>query len=215
MGKNGYSLLELLITMTIMTVVSALWMTASVSSTKWSAVTQTQAEIHADLRATMAAITLEARSAYSRRLVDGGGAPEGTIAVTVSDSGDELSFQVPVPLETADMFGASSLITYQFENEDESDSELGPNAMLDEGEDENTDGSLTRRVVRTQDGSTIFVGSATNISSVLFELEANQNSKDDLLTTLYIVLEGSKRYGTYSDTEIVGGRLESRIHIEN
>jgi prepilin-type N-terminal cleavage/methylation domain-containing protein len=214
MRNSGYTLLELVVSAAIFAIVSGISMVALMSATKTASMTEAQAQVQANLRTAMSEMALELRSAYSQRLVDASLAPEDAESIRVSGDGASVTFQIPVLVENQDIVGVSTPITYRFENEDLPEVETGVgNTLLDEGEDANGDGVLTRRMMRVQDGAETIVGLPNEISLVRFSLEPNP--LDGTLTTLRIEIEGAKRYAGRSENEIVRARLESSIRIEN
>jgi len=138
-------------------------------------------------------------------------APVGTISIQVPTDGRSVSFQVPVPSGTPEMVAASPRITIQYENEDTGGGT--PNATLDAGEDTNNDQLLTRRLVWTQAGTTRVVGGANDLSQVQFQLRPSLSGSTDL-TTLYVFLESTKRYGV-GEGKIIRAQTESTVHLEN
>ena len=216
MRKRGYSLLEVIISTSILMIISMLGYVMLVSSTESAELARAKAEVQANLRDVMAEMTSELRAAYTARTVDAAPpiAPEDTQAVQVSEDGQSLTFQVPVPTDGPERVRGSSPVTYALQMEDTYQSGAGFNAVLDEGEDVNEDGVLTRRIVRIQDGEERSVGSANNISACTFQLLPSQESDNDQLTTVRIWLEATKSYGLSPPT-LVKGELESRVHLAN
>lgn len=217
MGKRnlGYSMLELTVSTALLSVVSLLAYYALVGATESAALAQGKNELQANLRDTMAVLTREISLAYTERIAEGDPQtlPPGLVGpIEVAESGDQVTFQVPVP-RAQGLPEASTRITIFHENEDT----VGePNAILDPGEDANADGALTRRLVRVQDGVSTPLGAANTISLVRFTLLPNQSAQDDRLTTLQIDLEASKVFGPAGyQQKLVRGSLSSQIHLNN
>ena len=216
MRKTGFTMLEVTISMSLLSIVALLGFVVLRGSTESAALTQAKGEVQAGVRDAMTAITAEVRAAYTQRTVDAVPpiAPRDTDSIVVSAAGDEITFQVPVRLDTPEMVRSSTPITIRYENEDTYETGIGFNAILDPGEDLNEDGLLTRRLVRTQNGLSTVLGATNNISGVQFQLLPNQSNRNNQMTTLYIWLEASKRYGP-GPGKMVRAQLETTIALEN
>lgn len=216
MRKRGFTLVEVTLSMGLLSVVALLAFVVLRGSTETAALAQAKAEVQAGVRDAMNAITAELRTAYTQRTVDTIPpiAPRNTVSIVVSEAGDEITFQIPVRLETPEMVQSSLPITIRYENEDTGGSGMSGNAILDPGEDSNEDGMLTRRLLRTQDGISTVVGATNTLSGVRFQLLPNQSVRNNQLTTLYIWLEASKRYGP-GQGKMVRAQLETTIALEN
>jgi len=213
MRKNGYTLLEVSISMALLGIVSLLSFMALRSSTESASLSQAQAQVQGNLRDAMNEITSAVRQAYSQRTVTVVPplAPVGAISIQVPTDGRSVSFQVPVPSGTPDMVAVSPRITIRYENEDIAGGT--PNAVLDPGEDTNNDQLLTRRLVWTQAGTTRVVGGANDLSQVQFQLRPSLSGGNNL-TTLYVFLESTKRYGV-GEGKIIRAQTESTVYLEN
>lgn len=214
-SNHGFSLLELSISTALLAIISLLAYYALAGSTESAALAQSKSELQGNLRDTMAIITREVGAAYTERISEGDPQtlpPKLVGPIQVAESGDRITFQVPVP-RAQGLPEASLPITIFHENEDT----IGvPNAVLDPGEDANADGALTRRLVRVQDGVQTPLGAANTISQVRFTLVPNQNALDNTLTTLRIELEASKLHGPAGDQQkLVRGSLSSLVHLHN
>ena len=216
MRKSGFTLAEMMVSMGILTIVSLLGFIALRSSTEASSLALALAEVQGSLRDAMGAITSEARGAYTDRTVESPEllAPENAVRIEVTEGGAAIVFQVPVPTDGPDMVTASAPITIRFENEDLPGVGGEPNAVLDDGEDTNEDGRLTRRIVREQAGVQTVVGAANTISQAVFELLPNADAGNDTLTTLRVWMEATKRYGS-GPGNIVRAQLESTVDLKN
>ncbi len=209
--RKGYTLVEVMVSMGILSIISLLGYVAINSSVESAQVTDTKAGVQAGLRDAMNTLVGEVRTAYTNRVIDSDAAPEDVEMITVGEGGTSLVFQVPSVTGESPIPAASSSININWENEDTGGGEA--NGILDAGEDANDDGALTRRLVRTQDATVEYLGSANNISGVLFTLETNDDD-DNPQTTLRIWLEASKRIGG-NDGPLVQSVLESTVQLVN
>jgi len=209
--ERGFTLLELLISTTIITIVSALTFVALSNSFAVTDASAAKDEVQSGLRDVMRAIQTEVRAAYTERSIypTSPVAPDDAEIVQVSDDGRTIVFQMPVASTGPDRIEASTPITIRYEDEDVDD-----DGILDAGEDENDDGVLSRRVVREQDGVQRVLGATDVISDAQFTLLPNLNEDDDRLTTLTIRLEAFKTYGP-GDQQLVQAELEGSVDIVN
>ncbi|HPO15671.1 MAG TPA: prepilin-type N-terminal cleavage/methylation domain-containing protein [Candidatus Hydrogenedentes bacterium] len=215
MRKHGFTLLELMMSMGILTIVSLLGFIVLASSTESAELSQVKNEAQASLRDAMAALTSEVREAYTQRTVDPVPplAPAGAASITVSSTGDSITYYVPEPTGDATFVRASAPITILYQNEDGTGGGT-TNGKLDPGEDTNGDTMLTRRLIRTQGGETTVLGSANDLSLVSFQLIKNQNVNDNNMTTLAVTLEAAKYYGRALE-KVVRVRLQGSIDLKN
>lgn len=183
--RDGFSLLELTISVAILTVVSLLSFVVVRASASSSAVATAKEQAQRCVRGVLDEISREASMAS--KTTNAALTPKLT-ALSVT-GGNQITFQIPT-----DSSGLlySTPITYSFENEDT----VVTNARLDTGEDKNNDGLLTRRVVRTQDAKTSIVGGANDVASITFALNPPAN---DTLTI------------TVTSTKAVNDRRHDRI----
>lgn len=209
MKSYGYSLLEVMVASTILGVVSLLGFVVLKSSNEAAQLSTAKVDVQNHLRDSMAVMSGELREAVSSETTNRTGAPEGLYSIAVDETGNSVTFQVPEPVAGEEQFAYSTPITYSLVNED-----VNGNGLLDEGEDANEDGVLTRRIVRTQDGVEVPVASANSIDTVTFQLVANQATGNRELTTVNIQLTGSKRYGP-GEGKLVVSELESSIRLVN
>lgn len=209
MKSYGYSLLEVMVASTVLGVVSLLGFVVLKSSNEAAQLSTAKVDVQNHLRDSMAFMTGELREAVSSETTNRTGAPDDLFPVAVDETGSTITFQVPEAVEGEEQFGYSSPISYSLVNED-----ANGNGRLDEGEDSNDDGVLTRRIVRTQDGVEAPVASANSIETVTFLLVANQATGNDQLTTVNIQMTGSKRYGP-AEGKLVVSELESSIRLVN
>jgi len=210
MRKTGYTLIEVSVSMALLSIISLLGFVTLKSSTESAALAQAKAEVQASLRDVMGALTSELRAAYTQRSVNHGLAPEEAASIEIDEDAQSVTFMVPVPGGPPDLVTNSTPITFRWEYEDT----VNSNGMLDEGEDANQDDMLTRRITRQQGDTVAVLGGANEISGANFTLEANLQANNDDLTTIRIWLAASKRYGP-GLKHIVHAQLESRVDLAN
>ncbi len=208
----GYTLIEVTISVALMGIISLLSFMALQSSVKSSSLNYAQNEIDSDLRNTFNALSEIVKQAYTEvsTNVTPPVAPAGAEAIQVTNEGKGLRFFVPVPVNTPVMVRASEAMIVQYENEDRSPA----NAILDPGEDTNSDRALTRRLVLVQGNNRQVIGSANCISNVVFQLLPDRSDKDNSLTLLYIYLEGTKRMGP-GEGPLIRAELSGTVKLEN
>lgn len=190
MKNQGHTLVEIMVSMGILSVVSLLGFIVLQSSTSSAQLANAKVDVQNNLRDTMAALIAELREGVTQTTTDKTGAPDGLYPVAVGDEGRSITFQVPRPVSGEALYAYSTPITFSLQNEDQNG-----NGILDPDEDTNGDGVLTRRIVRSQDGVTTPVASASTIDFVNFSLVINKANSITDLTTAQIILRGSKRYG--------------------
>ena len=213
MPRNGFTLLEMLISIAILSVVSLLGFIAIRSSYESQTLIEAQGEVQADLRNAMAAIHADLELAYAEPEVDSVNNPEGVNPVFVAPDGKSITFFRPTPDDSPQGFQWTGPITLRHLNEDLDDGH-GGNARLDSGEDRNGDGLLNRQLIREVGGNETPVGGANNLAAVQFELIRNANPKDVRDTRLRIHLVATKRYGPGLQKSI-RQELESEIQFLN
>ncbi len=210
----GFTLLEMTISVAILTIVSLLTFVTLRASTESSANNAVKEEIGANLRNTAVALTADVRQAYSERTVDADPphAPEEAFSLTVINSGKGIRYCLPEPVAGSVRPGASQPITIEFQNED---TVGGPNGLLDPSEDANGDGVLTRRLVRKVGTNVEVIGAANNISNVTFTLQENVSDVSKTKNVLRIQLSGSKKVQSGGQYFQVTDQIESTIALEN
>ncbi len=215
MRKQGFTLLELMMSMSVMLIVSMLGYYVLKASTDSAELAKTKDEVQACLRDTLTALTADVREAYTQRTVNPVPpvAPAGAQAIAVGTGGTSLVFYLPVPTGDANFIRSSSAITIAFQNEDGASGGT-VNAVLDPGEDQNHDRVLNRRLIRTQNGQTTALGAANDLSQATFVLLKNQNSRDDNMTSLQVTLEATKMYGP-AHKKLCRERLQGVIDLQN
>lgn len=209
MRNSGYTMLETMVATSILTIVSLLGFIVLKSSNDAAQLTTAKVDVQNHLRDTMSALTRELREGVTVTTTNLTGAPEGLAPVAVEAEGTEIVFQVPDPQPAETQITYSSPIRFLLEHEDENG-----NGRLDEGEDTNEDGVLTRRVVRVQDGVEVALASASTIDTVEFTLVENQDATNDDLTTVSIRLTGSKRHGAGAG-QLVVAEMTSTVRLVN
>ncbi|MBX7258321.1 MAG: type II secretion system GspH family protein [Candidatus Hydrogenedentes bacterium] len=177
MEKRGFTLVELVISIAILATICALGMVALQSASTSSATAKSKAEAQDNVRDALAAMQQELQIA-SKRTDTSLIPPLNALAVTpnpVLGSPVQVTFQVP-----ADTTGNnwSRPITFRYINED-----ANGDGRLTAGEDTDSDGVLSRRIVRIQDlngngstndaGETTEVGGANDLSNVTFAFDGN------------------------------------------
>jgi hypothetical protein len=156
--------------MAILVVVSLLVFVVTQSTTSAVTVSEAKETAQASVRNALAEMTSELALASKHTNV--GLIPPLAALNVVSPT--EITFQVPVGTSGTVW---STPITYRFVNEDVGAN--GDNARLDSGEDEDGDGALTRHVARIQGETQRVLGTANDISNVVFALNPPAN---DMLT---------------------------------
>jgi len=212
MKNYGFTLLELMISLALLSVISVLGFVVLAASGRVMNLAATQTTVDAELRDTINALRGELQLASKR--TDASYVPPLT-AVTVTSnpvagSPIEIVFQVP-----RDASGSlwSSPIRYRFINED-----ANANSRLDAGEDTDTNKVLTRRIVRIQDmngngstadaGETRPLGAANDLSAVNFVLDAARSS-------VTITLTASRRVSNDMRRPPVTGSVTTIVYFRN
>lgn len=190
MKNNGHTMVEVMVSMGILSVVSLLGFIVLQSSTSSAQLANAKVDVQNNLRDTVSVLSSELREGVTEITTEKTGAPEGLVPVAIGDEGRSITFQVPEPVSGEALFAYSTPITFSLENED-----ANGNGRLDPDEDTNGDGGLTRRMLRSQNGESVPVAGASTIEFVNFTLLANQAEGVDERTTVEITLRGSKRYG--------------------
>lgn len=209
MKNNGHTMVEVMISMSILTIVSLLGFIVIQSSASSAQLANAKVDVQNNLRDTMAVLASELREGVTSPTTEATGAPENLDPVTIAEEGKRITFQVPVSQPGEQQFSYSTPIAFWLQNED-----ANGNGRLDDGEDTNEDGVLTRRLVRTQDGEDLAVAGAQNIDQATFTLLENQAAGIDDLTTVRISLSGSKRYGPGAG-KLVSAEMTANIRLVN
>jgi len=212
---RGYSLIEVMVAVGILSVVSVLSFIVLRSSNEAVSLATAKSEVQGNLRDVMAAISREVEAAFIPEHVSL--TPERLNAedIEVLSDGREIRFwkveQSPnslLPIEVGPL-------RIFLESEDLGES--GGNAMnakLDAGEDENGDGALTRRVVLERDDTERTLAAANDVADLQFALLPSTNENDERLTRLQVTLTASRRHG-FNDEHLVTATLTSVIQMSN
>ena len=214
MSRNGFTLLELMVSMAILSVVSLLGFIVVRSSYEGQTLIEAQGLVSGDLRAVMAALTSELELAYMEPRRASVLRPEEVENVEVSEDGHTITFYRPVADESPRGYRWEGPIRFTWLSEDLPGTDGEGNAVLDEGEDANGNGVLDRHVLRIQGEDTRVIGAANTISRVEFELLGNEDPADDRLTSLRIRVEASAAHGP-GNAKRVRSALESRVRFIN
>lgn len=221
--KQGFTLAETLISMSILTIVSLLAFIVLSSSTEAARLTEAQAQLQTNLRDVMQAISSEVRAAYSEKSIDPqngepskigndpGDLPAGTMSILIAPGGRSIQFQRPQPSNTAPVPQPSPVITIGLQSEDAG--YATGNGKLDSGEDVNTDGILNRSVFQTVGTVTESIASVNDVADLQFSLLNNADAGDLNRSTLLVRITASRLVG--AKQQPIRADLESRIHLEN
>lgn len=172
MTARGFTLVELVISMAILTVITVLGAVALQTSTSSVATAESKADVQDSIRDALAAMSKELQLA-SKGADDSLTPPLGAVTVNLNPaagSPTELVFQTPT---NGSGRSWSRTVRYRYINED-----ANGNGRLDSGEDLDGDGVLSQRILRIQDrngdgdtldaGEQVPVGGANNLSNVQF-----------------------------------------------
>lgn len=214
MSRDGFTLLELMVSMAILSVVSLLGFIVIRSSHESRVLIEAQGLVSSDLRAVMGALTAELELAYMEPRRASVLRPEGVENVEVSADGHTITFYRPVADDSPQGYRWEGPIVFTWFSEDLPADGTDGNGVLDDGEDANGNGVLDRRVLRIQGGETRVVGAANTISRAEFELLENEDPADNRLTSLRIRIEASAAHGP-GNGKLVRSALESRIRFMN
>ncbi|HNR33366.1 MAG TPA: prepilin-type N-terminal cleavage/methylation domain-containing protein [Candidatus Hydrogenedentes bacterium] len=209
MRKHGFTLIEVMVAMGVFSIVSLLGFIAIRSTYESQSLIAAQSEAQRELRDVMSTLTTDLELAYAPPKAQSVINPEGVEPISLAPDGRSVRFYRPIPDASIQGFTWTGPITFLFEHEDTDD-----NALLDPGEDANSDGMLTRRIVRQIGDVATPVGGANNLSAVEFELLENAASNDNRTTRLRIRLEATVRYGPGNGL-IARQELESEIQFLN
>ena len=153
-NKSGFTLIEVMISMALITVVSALGLVAMQSSTNAINLNQALALIQQDARDAVMAISQETEFAV-KQAPTGQSLPLGVTGASVANDGNSFTYQVPT---NSNFTAFSSPITLSFDPD-------------------------TRQILRTQSGATRVVGSANSVSQTAFQLRDQNSILRVILTT--------------------------------
>lgn len=173
-GARGFTLLELVVTVGLLSIVGLLGFMAMASSGQAMQVAETAGRIQNDLRETLMLMNEELQLAakVGDDSLDPPLFPVTIVANPTATSPVEIQFQVPTGNSGRRW---SQIIRYRYVDED-----VNGNSWLDTGEDVDVDLQLTRRILRIQDingdgdftdsGETRSLGTANALSDVSFQL---------------------------------------------
>lgn len=177
MGKDGFTLTEVIVAVGLLSIIALLGFMAMTSSASSVNVAKARHDVQASLSNVMMEITAELQLAA--KTPDPSLSPPLEAPAIVLDPGPvspvELVFQIP-----ADGSGRnwSAPVRLRYVNED-----VNGNLRLDPGEDLDGDGVLSRRLVRIQDangdgdtadpGEMRTLGAANNIANCQFAIDGN------------------------------------------
>ncbi len=199
MRKEGFSLLELTISIAILSIVGALAFVAIATSASSVALARAKADVVDDARGVLQEMTRELQLAAKQpnvALVP----PLNALQITenpVAASPIEIVFQTPLDGSRRNW---STPITYRYINED-----LNNNFRLDAGEDTDGDGALSRRVVRIQDGQARSVAAANHLSDVRFARNGN---------VILITVSAADRPGNARQAPVLA-TVQKRVYLLN
>lgn len=205
MRTQGFTLTELLIVAAILVVIGALTMTALRSSSSSMEVADAKSQVQKEVRDVMQALTRELQLA-STRADDSLNPVLNAIAVVdnpAAGSPVEVVFQTPRDNSGSQWWPPTRL---RYVNED-----ANGNGLLDDGEDLDGDGLLSRRMLRitdqNQDGTNeeMIFGGANNLSNVQFTLDGRQ---------LTVLITSTKFLGIEKEST-VSASVTNRIFLQN
>ncbi len=161
---KGFSLLELSIATAITVVLSTMCLMGILATASTTKVIERESDCAGEMRSVMGQMSKELQLAATEAntKVNPVVAPITVVSNATTGLLDSIVFQIPVTPSTSTW---STPITYRYVNEDKNG-----NAMLDDGEDTDGDGRLSRRLIRRQtvggEVEEALLGSANNLSSV-------------------------------------------------
>jgi len=183
-GSAGFTLIEITASLSILVIMSLLALVVTQSTTSAVVVSETKEQAQASLRNALAEMTAELSAASKKT----NAALVPALAPLQVVSPTEVTFQVPLSTSGAVW---SAPITYRFVNEDVGAN--GNNGRLDSGEDTNGDGALTRHIARIQENKQSVIGTANDISDVVFALNAPKNDALTITLTATKAMNNARR----------------------
>ena len=199
---GGFTLLELTVSMALLVIISILTFVVINSTTEAVSVSKSKEIVQAAVRDAMTVMTAELQLA-SKTSNPALTPPLEALEINEGDYG-QVTFQVPLDASATQW---STPITYRFVNEDDHDGDGAHNGRLDDGEDLDEDGALTRRVVRIQDGVETPLGAVNDLSAVTFLLNATSDVLTITLTASRPLLE--------RDSDQVWAQATSSVYLLN
>ncbi len=208
----GFTLVELMISSTLLVIVGLLGFIACSGSLKSVDLTQRMTTLQEELRSTMRALSDQVQPAV-KAARDGFDLPTGARAIQIVNTASPTAITFVVPTDmTRTVF--SGVTTIQFETEDKPDATIDNgqygNGVLDTGEDTNGDGILNRRLVMVKpDGTRKVLGGSNHLASVTFNLSSDASM-------LEVTLIASMRIETgRSKSRMLLNSLTSNIFLMN
>lgn len=213
---KGMTLIELMISVSVLSIISILGIIALQSSVRMQSLAMAEDEINSDLRNTINQLNDIVRQAYTEASVTATPpiSPPGVESIQVLDNGKSIRFYLPERVNTPAFVRGRGPITISFENEDTSSPGQEGNAILDPGEDLNRDGALTRRLVVIEGNNRRPIGSANCISDVEFRLLPDRSNSSNHMKVLSVRLAGTKRLGPGLGT-LIRSEIHTTIPLEN
>jgi len=208
--NSGFTLVELSISVVLLTVVTLLGFVASSSSLKANDLNFRMTTLQEDARSTMRALSDHVQRAV-RRPPPGIPLPSNAQELKIVDTANPKAITFVLPTDLTGI-AFTDLITIQFESEDKAATgidggEYG-NGKLDSGEDANSDGLLNRRLVMVwPDGTREVLGGCNDLANVAFSLS-------DDGTLLGVTITASMRLET-GKTRMLKYSLASNIFLMN
>ncbi len=211
-GNSGFTLVELSVSLVLLTIVSLMGFIASYSSMKSVDLTQRMTLLQEELRSTMRALSDQVQSAVKPARA-GFELPTGAQAIKIVNTANPKAITFVVP---TDMTGTkfSGVMTIQHETEDLPATGLENgnygNAILDAGEDTNGDGILNRRLVLIlPDGTRRVLGDSNHLARVAFNLSADGSMLGVTMCATMLIENGK------SQPRLLVNWLTSNIYLMN
>lgn len=209
MANRGFTLLELMIVISILTFIGMFSYIALQSSTVAMATAAAKADVMDELRGTMFIMKQQLQMAAKKGDDSLDPILEDVEIVENPTEGSPIEIRFQIPLDDTGVTW-SEQIRFRFVNED-----LNDNGYLDSGEDLNGDGMLTQQIFRIQDvngdgyidpdNETFPIGASNNITDVQFTRNAE---------VVTIRLTACKRAAT-RDATPVKATLLGRVYLMN
>ncbi len=171
-SNMGFTLIELVVSASLMVIISMLGLVAFQSSHKSVSLNQKMARLQQDTRDAMRDLSTQVQMAV-KRAAPGLVLPAKAEELRVVDP-HRITYVVPTDMTRVNF---SPVITVRFETEDLAATGLEHgehgNSVLDTGEDLNENGVLDRRLVIVENGQTRVMGGASSLADVTFTLSAD------------------------------------------
>lgn len=209
MANRGFTLLELMIVVSILTVIGALSYVVLQTATVSMGTAVTKADVMDELRNTMLIINQNLQMAAKQGDDSLDPILEEIEIVENPAEGSPMEIKFQIPLDDTGLTW-SKPIRFRFVNEDSNS-----NGDLDSGEDLNGDGSLTQRLVRMQD---INGNGVIDTENEIFPLGAANNITDVQFARHGDVIELSltaRKRTTTRDATPVTATLLGRVYLMN